>query len=174
MTGDSMATDRAELRRSLQEWDQEVGLELWRVLGSFDVPGASYAMNAWFQSRPAYGVSVPNLWKSCLVQGASGIPVYCDCRAAFALPYASDAPPSTRDAPLGSDPMTPGLPRYAMDRHGGGINMLFMDWSVRKVGIRELWTLKWTREFDRAGPWTKAGGVQPENWPQWMRRFRDY
>jgi prepilin-type processing-associated H-X9-DG protein len=70
--------------------------------------------------------------------------------------------------------MTPGLPRYAMDRHGGGINMLFMDWSVRKVGIKELWTLKWTKEFDRAGPWTKAGGVQPENWPQWMRRFRDY
>lgn len=49
-----------------------------------------------------------------------------------------------------------------------------MDWSVRKVGIKELWTLKWTKEFDRAGPWTKAGGVQPENWPQWMRRFRDY
>ncbi|NLH43970.1 MAG: hypothetical protein GX448_19195 [Planctomycetes bacterium] len=75
---------------------------------------------------------------------------------------------------MGSDPITPGLPRYAMDRHGGGINMLFMDWSVRKVGIKELWTLKWTKEFDRAGPWTKAGGVQPENWPQWMRRFRDY
>lgn len=131
MTGDSMATDRAELRRSLQEWDQEVGLELWRVLGSFDVPGASYAMNAWFQSRPAYGVSVPNLWKSCLVQGASGIPAYSDCRAAFALPYASDAPPSTRDAPLGSDPMTPGLPRYAMDRHDGGINTLL--WTGRSA-----------------------------------------
>jgi hypothetical protein len=42
------------------------------------------------------------------------------------------------------------------------------------VGVKELWTLRWTKEFDRAGPWTKAGGVQPENWPQWMRGFKEY
>ena len=52
--------------------------------------------------------------------------------------------------------------------------MLFMDWSVRKVGLKELWTLKWNRNFDTAGPWTKAGGVKPEDWPEWMRRFKDY
>ncbi|NLH43532.1 MAG: hypothetical protein GX448_16955, partial [Planctomycetes bacterium] len=51
---------------------------------------------------------------------------------------------------------------------------LFLDWSVRKVGLKELWTLKWYDEFDRAGKWTKAGGVQPEDWPQWMRGFKDY
>ena len=22
--------------------------------------------------------------------------------------------------------------------------------------------------------WTRAGGVQPEDWPAWMRKFRDY
>ena len=49
-----------------------------------------------------------------------------------------------------------------------------MDWSVRKVGLKELWTLKWHHEYDTAGPWTKAGGVQPEDWPQWMRSFKDY
>ena len=49
-----------------------------------------------------------------------------------------------------------------------------MDWSVRKVGVKELWTLKWDKDFDTAGPWTKAGGVKPEDWPQWMRRFKDY
>jgi hypothetical protein len=52
--------------------------------------------------------------------------------------------------------------------------MLFMDWSVRKVGLKELWTLKWHRSYDTAGPWTKAGGVKPEDWPQWMRIFKDY
>ena len=38
----------------------------------------------------------------------------------------------------------------------------------------ELWTLKWHRNFDTTGPWTKAGGVQPADWPEWMRRFKDY
>ncbi len=52
--------------------------------------------------------------------------------------------------------------------------MLFMDWSVRKVGLKELWTVKWHREFDTDGPWTRAGGVEPEDWPAWMRTFKDY
>jgi prepilin-type N-terminal cleavage/methylation domain-containing protein/prepilin-type processing-associated H-X9-DG protein len=63
---------------------------------------------------------------------------------------------------------------HCLNRHNGGINMLFMDWSVRKVGLKELWTLKWHRDFDTAGPWTQAGGVKPDAWPPWMRRFRDY
>jgi len=61
-----------------------------------------------------------------------------------------------------------------INRHDGGINAAFLDGSVRKVGLKELWTLKWKRQFNTAGPWTKAGGVQPEDWPQWMRGFKDY
>jgi hypothetical protein len=49
-----------------------------------------------------------------------------------------------------------------------------MDWSVRKVGLKELWTLKWHREYNTRGPWTKAGGMQPEDWPKWMRKFKEY
>jgi hypothetical protein len=45
---------------------------------------------------------------------------------------------------------------------------------VRRVGLKELWLLKWHPLFDTAGPWTKAGGVQREDWPPWMRRFKDY
>jgi len=63
---------------------------------------------------------------------------------------------------------------FSIDRHNGGINSLFLDFSVRKVGLKELWTLKWDKEFDTAGPWTRAGGVLPEDWPQWMRSFKDY
>ena len=63
---------------------------------------------------------------------------------------------------------------FCINRHNGHINVLFMDWSVRKVGLKELWTLKWDSDWDTAGPWTKAGGVQPEDWPQWLRKFKDY
>jgi prepilin-type N-terminal cleavage/methylation domain-containing protein/prepilin-type processing-associated H-X9-DG protein len=61
-----------------------------------------------------------------------------------------------------------------INRHNGTLNTLFLDWSVRPVGLKELWTLKWHGRFDTAGPWTKAGGVKPEDWPQWMWKFKDY
>lgn len=61
-----------------------------------------------------------------------------------------------------------------INRHNGAINGLFLDLSVRKIGLKELWTLKWFPDFDTAGPWTKAGGVKSEDWPEWMQRFKDY
>ena len=63
---------------------------------------------------------------------------------------------------------------YCIDRHKGRVNGLFLDGSVREVGLKELWTLPWYPNFDTAGPRTIAGGVQPEDWPQWMRGFKDY
>ena len=49
-----------------------------------------------------------------------------------------------------------------------------MDFSARKVGLKELWTLKGNRNFDTCGPWTTCGGVQPSDWPEWMQDFKDY
>jgi len=67
-----------------------------------------------------------------------------------------------------------GMQSFCINRHNGHVNGLFLDWSVRRIGLKELWTLKWDQEFDTANIWTKAGGVQPEDWPQWMRGFKDY
>ncbi|MCL5279469.1 MAG: prepilin-type N-terminal cleavage/methylation domain-containing protein [Planctomycetes bacterium] len=100
----------------------------------------------------------------------SNIPVFLDC-----VDFSAQA--KTRDGPPLYDGhrTSPGdMKRPCINRHGGGINSLFLDWSVRKVGLKELWTLEWSRWFDPHGPWTRAGGVQPENWPAWMRTFRDY
>jgi len=63
---------------------------------------------------------------------------------------------------------------FCIDRHAGRVGTLFLDWSTRRVGLKELWTLKWHKDYDTAGPWSKAGGVRPEDWPKWMRRFKDY
>jgi len=46
--------------------------------------------------------------------------------------------------------------------------------SVRKVGLKKLWALKWHRGFNTANHRTKAGGVLPSDWPEWMRSFKDY
>jgi hypothetical protein len=37
---------------------------------------------------------------------------------------------------------------------------------VRPAGLKELWILKWHRNYD-----THA---DPPVWPEWMREFRDY
>jgi len=88
-------------------------------------------------------------------------------------PDPNDQPPLfDGDGPGGKGPVAMRI--FYIDRHDGGINVLFMDWSVRKVGLKELWTLKWSREFDMADPWTKAGGVKANDWPKWMRNFKDY
>jgi hypothetical protein len=42
------------------------------------------------------------------------------------------------------------------------------------VGLKELFTLKWHIGYNRANAWTKAGGVLPEDWPEWMSSFKDY
>jgi prepilin-type processing-associated H-X9-DG protein len=63
---------------------------------------------------------------------------------------------------------------FCIDRHEGAVNVLFMDWSARRVGLKELWTLKWHKNFNIQGPWTRGGGVMPTDWPEWMRNFKDY
>ncbi len=64
--------------------------------------------------------------------------------------------------------------RFCINRHQQGINGIFLDYSVRKVWLKELWTLRWGRNFYPVNPWSRAGGVLPEDWPEWMRSFKDY
>jgi prepilin-type N-terminal cleavage/methylation domain-containing protein len=138
---------------------------------------SSYGPNRWtpsaaFEKYPdTIGQSI---WVSCLVKGAGDVPIYFDGMLPFASPEEKDAPLLYEDV-LSKDSLARcGMWSCAMDRHRGGINSLLMDWSVRKVGVKELWTLKWSPSFNTAGRWTKAGGVQPEEWPEWMRKFKDY
>ncbi len=41
-----------------------------------------------------------------------------------------------------------GIRRYCMDRHNGYGCYSLMDGSARKIGMKELWTMKWHKEFD--------------------------
>ncbi len=95
------------------------------------------------------------------------LPVLLDAALPVGTPRNGESPPATPGA--GGE-----MGLYCLNRHNGYVNGLFLDWSARKVGLKELWTLEWYVEFDRAGPWTRAGGVRPEDWPSWMRGFKDY
>jgi prepilin-type N-terminal cleavage/methylation domain-containing protein len=167
-------------------------------------PSAGSPVNFWFISSYGLNGYVCTLslvpirtwsklpeWETCLVKGTGNVPVLLDCRSDFIFPKDDDEPPEC-DAPNGPTlagywppPLPIDLPvleqkwssgmwRSCFNRHDVGINSLFMDWSVGKVGLKELWTLKWHRKFDTANKWTRAGGVRPEDWPEWMKNFRDY
>jgi prepilin-type N-terminal cleavage/methylation domain-containing protein/prepilin-type processing-associated H-X9-DG protein len=110
-------------------------------------------------------------WLMAYQDHANNIPLVFDCSWQYSYFDDNAAPPS-------SDGFST---RYSgrsnttcFNRHDGGINMVFMDFSTRKVGLKELWTLKWHKQFNTNGPWTQAGGVLPENWPKWMRKYKDY
>jgi len=103
----------------------------------------------------------------------NNVPILLDCAMGGAFPWQKSEPPAYEDD-ISSGPTSPNMKFFCINRHNGAVNGLFLDWSVRKVGLKELWTLKWDEKFDTANAWTKAGGVQPEDWPQWMRRFPDY
>ena len=119
-----------------------------------------------------------HFWQDWQAAGANKIPVLLDCRTRGSNPYSWALPPEYEDGPpvwpYGPEVTHGGMWGFVINRHNGGINSLFMDWSVRKVGIKELWTLKWWDDFDTAGQWTKAGGAKPEKWPEWMQGFKDY
>ncbi len=107
----------------------------------------------------------------------SVLPVFLDsrdCLASFSSAEAGEPPPC-EDAPLGlTGNLYDEAAEVAIDRHRGGINGLFADGAIRIVGIKELWTLAWHKEYNTAGRWTQAGGAKAEDWPLWMRGFKDY
>ena len=71
-----------------------------------------------------------------------------------------------------------GLGAFCMDRHGNGTtNLAFMDFSARRVGLKELWVLKWNRNFNTSNRYTSAGGATSAQWgvwAPWMKNFKDY
>ncbi len=103
------------------------------------------------------------------------VPVFGDSTWYDAWPRHTDQPSVTMDAFGIGDRGTSGeMNHFCIDRHDGFINLLFMDWSARDIGLKELWTLKWHRAYVTNGPWTRAGGARPEDWPVWLRNYKDY
>lgn len=103
------------------------------------------------------------------------IPVFADSTWHDAWPRSTDTPVQSMDAfGIMDQGTTQEMNHFCINRHSGFVNFLFMDWSVRPVGLKELWTLKWHRAYDTMGPYTKAGGARPDDWPVWLRSFKDY
>jgi len=112
-------------------------------------------------------------WRGPAVAGAAYVPLFLGAQRYNGVVDSMDAPPEF-DGQGWSEGGGGRMLRYCLNRHDGFVNGLFLDFSTRKIGLKELWTFKWHRQYDTSGPWTTAGGCQPSDWPEWMKSFKDY
>jgi prepilin-type N-terminal cleavage/methylation domain-containing protein len=63
---------------------------------------------------------------------------------------------------------------WNIDRHNLSINMLFLDWTVRKVGLKQLWQLRWSKQDGWGNPFVVPDPLNPDDWPEWMRNSKNY
>ncbi len=126
----------------------------------------SYGINGWVyvcDGDTLYGKPRAFFWKTPSVRGAAQIPLFLDCWFWCGWPDATDSAPveDDRSARLTGD--TDSMGRFCINRHSGAINGAFLDFSVRKIWLKELWRLKWSKRFDTS---------TIIEWPDWMARYK--
>ena len=144
----------------------------WQIIEPGPPFLCSYGFNGWILDSLCFVVKPRSPYQRGMdilsLRKRGEIPALMDCVLPWGQCGPNDEPPSSENH-YGND-----IKCFCINRHNGYVNSLFLDWSVRKIGLKELWTLKWDKQYDTAGPWTRAGGVQTDDWPEWMRNFKDY
>ena len=119
----------------------------WNNVNSVNSGGqiqGSYGFNGW--NHP--DMYAPNSWwfDKMYISPDEGMPVkapiFADCNWVDGWPQANNAPPSTYRGGNNSS-----MARFCLDRHQGGINVVFNDGHVEGVPLQDLWTLHWHKEW---------------------------
>jgi len=134
----------------------------------------------------SYGISscLPNIrsestdhWRRDDVKGGGNIPLLVDAQWFTSYPWWTNNPPEYEGAiwnpGTAASALGGGMGVFCIPRHGETINGVFLDRSVRPIGLKELWLLKWCRMYDVG----RARENEPD-WENvgtgWMARFSDY
>ena len=131
----------------------------------------SYGINLWVSNGadPDCGGAGPNFnvncWRTPGARGASYAPLLLCSQWKDIQPYPTDEPPEHA-----LDMWTPGplheMRRGCIKRHNPyHVQVLFLDWSVHKKTIKELWRLKWHKNWPADYPLPV--------WPDWMADVPD-
>jgi prepilin-type N-terminal cleavage/methylation domain-containing protein len=148
---------------------------------------SSYGVNNWVYDHRdrdgdglLWGRELAYHWKrSDVSQGTSQIPLFLDCFRWGGHPrdWRYDQPFDDAGSPHGYTPLpqtyeeffnncltSHEMRRFCLDRHHGGVNVLFLDQSVDRVSLPQLWQLRWHKAFDTQG----FRGV----WPNWISKYK--
>jgi len=128
----------------------------------------SYGMNGYVLSTEPgttfeNGRRTDDNWRTPHVPQAANIPLFTDSLRFDHWPIFQDAPPDREDMPWEG---TNHMRRVCVNRHDGFVNSSFCDFSARRVGLKELWALRWHKTYPT--------NPMPPAWPEWMARFKDF
>lgn len=108
--------------------------------------GGSYGANIFAHSTPGWGSPIAEHWRNIQeADRAHNIPLLADCIWHNSYPLDTNGAPTTE--PSGSFSGTSLMGRYLIKRHQKGINVGFLDNSVRRVDLPDMWTLDWHKNF---------------------------
>lgn len=142
------------------------------MVDGYDGLYGSYGMNEWVGN--VADEEAQEFWRRMDVKGAGNVPMLLGCNFMGGFPDHTDGPPAYNgEWNIVDEQMT----RYCLDRHSMAINGVFLDVSVRRIDLKELWVLKWHRDFATNGPWTKAGGATRDDWldtAPWLATATEY
>ncbi len=108
-----------------------------------------------------------NNWRTSNVSGAGNIPLFGDDQWIDSWPHHTDPAPDYDGMPWGVDGYI-SMYRICINRHDGYVNWVFLDYSVHKLGLKQLWKVKWHRTF------SLTGGPTSDEWPDWMKPLKEY
>ena len=146
-----------------------------------DQEECSYGYNLWLFTLPP-GVSVLQRrprdlhFSSSYSANTTNVPLFLDSMWRGGGPWYGD--PSGRSTDPSFEAIRPPdynghwinarseMMHFAIDRHSGGVNAVFLDGTVRHIGIKGLWKLKWHNKYEDS-----RGFVG--NWPDWMNKYSD-
>ena len=148
----------------------------------------SYGVNEWTSNAPSETLGYfgdpagKRWWKTPNVRAANNIPLVLDgiwsgtyCRSGTNQPMGF---PNCSVVQASHNY----IGQHCRQRHGVHVNSVFVDFSVRKVGLKELWTFEWYPGDDTANPYTIVGhgGNKQEcadHWDtnaEWMKNMKEY
>jgi prepilin-type processing-associated H-X9-DG protein len=119
---------------------------------------ASYCVNLWVTNDYS-----SKFWRTPYVNCAAYVPLLADGNWKDAEPYETDEPPEYEG--YWWEPNTNEMKRVCVNRHRGAVNVVFLDFSTRRIGLKHLWRTRWHREWDMQAPLPL--------WPEWMQNFED-
>ena len=136
----------------------------------------SYGINGWVcnpspeVTTNSFGLPTSNNWRTVNVKSAGKVPLLLDSLWIDSYPEATNSPPPSDGYQylwmIPAESTDKQMCVFCMNRHDGFINGVLGDFSVRKIGLKELWKLNWHRKFDTNAP--------TPQWPDWMKKFKNY